>query len=320
MIARLKRKGKEFMNIIVTGGLGFIGSHIVDRLVQEGYQVYVIDNLSTGNENNLHPKTKWYQIDILDLEKLKSIFEEVKPVAVFHLAAQIDVQKSIQMPSFDAQSNIIGTLNILECCKIYQSKCIYSSSAAVYGTPHYLPVDEKHPIQPLSNYGISKFSPELYIQSYAKLYDLKYVILRYANVYGPRQMVKGEGGVISSFINKMINDEPPTIFGMGAQTRDFIFVKDVVSANLAALMLNVNSTCNISTNQRISVIDLFKSINQILNKKIVPDFKAERLGDIDHSCLDNSLSKAVLDWQPRFTFTEGLKETCHYVASNKQIS
>jgi UDP-glucose 4-epimerase len=314
MIARLNRKEKQFMNIIVTGGLGFIGSHIVDRLVQEGFHAYIIDNLSTGNMNNLHPKAKFYQIDILDLENLKSIFAEVKPVAVFHLAAQIDVQKSIQLPNFDAQNNIIGTLNILECCKIYQSRLIYSSSAAVYGTPHYLPVDEKHPIQPLSNYGISKFTPELYIKSYAKLYNLKYVILRYANAYGPRQMAYGEGGVISIFIDKMIHDESPTIFGMGAQTRDFIFVKDVVSANLAALNSGENCTCNISTNQRISVLDLFKSINQILNKKLVPIFKAERLGDIDHSCLDNSLSKVILNWQPKFTITEGLKETCHYVA------
>lgn len=306
------------MNVLVTGGLGFIGSHLVDQLIQNGFQVFIVDNLSSGSLQNLNSKAKFYHVDILDIEKMKLIFEDVKPVAVFHMAAQIDVQTSIIEPSFDAQNNIIGTINILECCKNYKSKLIYSSSAAVYGTPSYLPVNEKHTPQPLSNYGISKFTPELYIQCYAKLYYLHYTILRYANVYGPRQVAHGEGGVISIFIDKMIQGKSPTIYGDGTQTRDFIYVEDIVSANLAALELGKNKIYNISTNNQISVTNLFHLMKQILNTEIIPIFKTERLGDIKNSCLDNTLAKAELKWHSKFSITEGLIKTCQYFESNNR--
>ncbi|SFA72322.1 MULTISPECIES: GDP-mannose 4,6-dehydratase [unclassified Bacillus (in: firmicutes)] len=304
------------MKIIVTGGLGFIGSNLVDRLIKEGFDTHVIDNLSTGKLQFLNPRAKFYQSDVLDVQKLNLIFEEVKPNAVFHLAAQIDVQTSIHNPVLDAQMNILGTLNILELCKNYNSKLIYSSSAAVYGTPLYLPVCEQHLIHPLSNYGISKYTPELYIRSYAQLYSVKYTILRYSNVYGPRQMPKGEGGVISIFINKMIENEIPAIYGDGKQTRDFVYVEDVVSANLTALRAEQNGTYNISTNKRLSINEIFEIINSILNKNIVPEYKPERLGDITHSCLDNNLAKMELNWEPKYSIIKGLTKTCHFIQKN----
>lgn len=309
-------KEGELMKIIVTGGLGFIGSNLVDRLIKEGFDTHVIDNLSTGKLQFLNPRAKFYQSDVLDVQKLNLIFEEVKPNAVFHLAAQIDVQTSIHNPVLDAQMNILGTLNILELCKNYNSKLIYSSSAAVYGTPLYLPVCEQHLIHPLSNYGISKYTPELYIRSYAQLYSVKYTILRYSNVYGPRQMPKGEGGVISIFINKMIENEIPAIYGDGKQTRDFVYVEDVVSANLTALRAEQNGTYNISTNKRLSINEIFEIINSILNKNIVPEYKPERLGDITHSCLDNNLAKMELNWEPKYSIIKGLTKTCHFIQKN----
>jgi UDP-glucose 4-epimerase len=305
------KEGEE-MNVIVTGGAGFIGSNLVDRLINEGFDTYVIDNLSTGKRQFLNPRAKFYQSDILDAQKLKGVFEEVKPKAVFHLAAQIDVQTSIHNPNLDSQINILGTINIIELCKKYNSKLIYSSSAAVYGTPLNLPVSEQHPIHPLSNYGISKYTPELYIRCYAHLYNVKYTILRYANVYGPRQMPKGEGGVISIFINKMMNNDIPVVFGDGEHTRDFIYVEDVVAANLAALKTEKNGTYNIGTNKRISINELIEKLNTILNKKVVPEYKQERLGDINHSCLDNQLAKMELNWQPKYSIIEGLTKTCQF--------
>jgi UDP-glucose 4-epimerase len=313
-IKRNEKAMKEgvVMNVIVTGGAGFIGSNLVDRLIKEGFDTYIIDNLSTGKRQFLNPRATLYQSDILDVKKMEMIFEEVKPTAVFHLAAQIDIQTSIHNPVLDAQMNIIGTMNILELCKTYNSKLIYSSSAAVYGTPLYLPVCEQHIIHPLSNYGISKYTPELYIRCYAQLYNVKYTILRYSNVYGPRQMPKGEGGVISIFIDKMINNDIPVVFGDGEHTRDFIYVEDVVTANLSALNAEKSGTYNISTNKRISINELIEKINYILNKNIVPVYKQDRLGDIDHSCLDNQLAEMELNWQPKYSIIEGLTKTCQF--------
>lgn len=299
------------MKVIVTGGAGFIGSNLVDRLIEEGFDTYVIDNLSTGKKQFLNQKAKFFEADILNFHDIKLIFEKVKPEAVFHLAAQIDVQSSIKDPIMDAKKNIIGTINILELCKIYQSKLIYSSSAAVYGKPQYLPVDEQHLIQPLSNYGISKYTPELYIFSYGHLYNLKYTILRYANVYGPRQLPKGEGGVISIFIDKLKNNKVPIIYGDGNQSRDFIYVEDVVSANLSALFSEKNGIYNISTNKQISVKEVYQIISRILNKNILPNYQRERLGDITHSCLNNELAIKELNWYPKISVIDGLTKTCN---------
>ncbi|HEX3033100.1 MAG TPA: NAD-dependent epimerase/dehydratase family protein, partial [Bacillota bacterium] len=203
------------MKVLVTGGAGFIGSHIADKLVEKGHEVVVVDNLSTGSRDNVNAMCTFYELDITDA-RLEQIFCREKPQIVIHHAAQIEVPKSLAAPALDANVNILGTINILECCRRYGvTKLVYASSAAVYGTPAYLPIDEKHPISPLSNYGVSKYAAELYIKCYAQLYGVDYTVLRYANVYGPRQSHSGEGGVISIFASGLLAGKAPLIQGNG---------------------------------------------------------------------------------------------------------
>ncbi|AFK85625.1 MULTISPECIES: SDR family oxidoreductase [Thermoanaerobacterium] len=300
------------MNILVTGGAGFIGSNIVDLLIDNGYDVAVVDNLSTGKKENINKKARFYNIDITD-DDLYKVFEYEKIDIVIHHAAQIDIQRSINDPVFDAKVNIIGTINLLECCRKYDvKKIVYASSAAVYGDPEYLGVDEKHRVNPISYYGISKHTPEHYIKVYNELYGLKYTILRYANVYGIRQDPKGEGGVISIFIDKMLSGKNPVIFGDGNQTRDFIYVKDVAKANLLALEKGDNEIINISTNRSTTINELVEIMNKFMEKPLKPIYKEPRKGDILHSYLDNKKAKDVLRWKPDYSLEDGLKETIKY--------
>ena len=296
------------MKVLVIGGAGFIGSNIVDELIKQGYKTHVVDNLSSGRSEFVHPEAEFHLINILE-DKMDSLFARIRPDAVIHLAAQINVQKSIENSALDAEVNILGTLKIVELCKKYGCKLIYSSSAAVYGNPVYLPVDERHPVKPLSNYGISKYTPEMYISLYSQQYDLDYTILRYANVYGARQDAAGEGGVVSIFIKKMLNNESPVIFGNGEQTRDFIYVEDVAAANIAALEKDCRGVFNISSNHELTINSLVEEINRLLNTKLAPIHKKFRTGDILHSCLNNQLAQKKLGWEPKFSLKEGLKKT-----------
>jgi UDP-glucose 4-epimerase len=300
------------MEVLVTGGAGFIGSNIVDGLIEAGHQVIVVDNLSTGKKENLNDQAEFYNLDLRD-QKLKEVFKENEISHVIHHAAQIDVQHSINDPLFDAQNNILGTIKLLECCRAYKvKKIIYASSAAVYGEPDYLPVDEEHPIKAMSPYGISKHTPEHYIKMYNELYNLKYTIFRYANVYGPRQDPKGEGGVVSIFVDKMLAEERPVIFGDGQQTRDFVHVYDIVKANLLALDNGDNILVNISTQSRDSVNDLVDHLNQILPYEIKAIYQEARKGDILHSSLANGKAKKQLGWTPGYDFKDGLEQTVGY--------
>jgi len=300
------------MKVLVTGGAGFIGSNIVDELIDKGHQVTVVDNLSTGKKENLNDQAKFYQLDIREQE-LEEVFKENEITHVIHHAAQIDVQHSIKDPLFDAQNNILGTINLLECCIAYNvEKIIYASSAAVYGEPDYLPVDEEHPIKAMSPYGISKHTPEHYIKMYKELYNLKYTIFRYANVYGPRQDPKGEGGVVSIFVDKMLAEESPVIFGDGKQTRDFIHVYDIVKANLLALEKGDNILVNISTENRDSVNDLVDYLNEILPYNLETIYEEARKGDILHSSLANGKAKKLLGWTPDYELKAGLEQTVEY--------
>lgn len=300
------------MQVLVTGGAGFIGSNIVDQLLVKGHQVIIVDNLSTGKKENLNKKAKFYQLDLRN-EGLKEVFAENEITHVIHHAAQIDVQHSIKNPLFDAQSNILATLRLLEICREYGvEKIIYASSAAVYGEPDYLPIDEKHPINAMSAYGISKHTPEHYLKMYNQLYGLKYTILRYANAYGPRQDPKGEGGVVSIFVDQMLAEKRPQIFGDGEQTRDFIHVYDIVKANLLALNRGDNILANISTGSRDSVNDLVANLNELLPYNLEPVYKKARAGEIRHSSLANEEAKALLGWTPDYDFKAGLKQTVEY--------
>lgn len=265
-----------------------------------------------GSLNLSIKKQSFNNIDITD-KGLENVFEKEKPDFVIHHAAQIDIQKSIKDPVFDAKINILGTINLLECCRKYDvKKVIYASSAAVYGNPEYLGVDEKHRVYPISYYGISKHTPEHYFEVYHELYGLKYTVLRYANVYGIRQDPKGEGGVISIFIDKMLNGERPVIFGDGEQTRDFIYVKDVAKANLLALKKGDNEIINISTNKAITINELVDIMNEIMGTYLKPIYANSRKGDIVHSYLDNKKALSILEWKPEYRLEQGLKETIEY--------
>ncbi|MDB5053856.1 MAG: UDP-glucose 4-epimerase [Bacilli bacterium] len=300
------------LRILVTGGAGFIASNIVDALIELGHEVSILDNLSTGKLEYVNPKAALYQMDISD-DAIHSVFAQCRPEIVIHHAAQIDVQTSLNNPLLDAKINIMGTLALLEQCKIHQvRKFIYASSAAVYGAPDYLPVDEAHRLDPISFYGISKHTPEHYIRVYSEICSLDYTIFRYSNVYGIRQDPKGEGGVICIFLDKLLSGLTPTIYGDGEQTRDFIYVKDIVAANVAALTEGSRSLFNISRDEQISVNELLQKMCAILNKSINPTYTSARTGDILHSRLANAQAIKHLKWTPLYSIDQGLAETCAY--------
>ena len=305
-------KGGVLMKIIVTGGAGFIGSHIVDLLIAKGHDVSIIDSLVHGNKVNLNLNAKFYEIDIND-EKIIDIFQAEKPDVLIHEAAQISVPKSIEYPIYDARVNILGTINLLEACrKSGVSKVIYPASAAIFGEPKYLPIDENHPLDMMSGYGVSKHTVEHYLAVYSKLYGLKYTVLRYANVFGPRQDSTGEGGVVAVFCEKLLQGITPYIYGDGEQTRDFVFVKDVASANVMAALNCDNTIFNVCTGIKISVNELLLHMNRIIGQLISPVYMPEREGDIKHSYMTYKKINALLGWHPMHSIEDGLRETFEY--------
>jgi len=307
--------------ILITGGAGFIGSNIVDVLIDNGHEVVVLDNLSTGFHTNINPKAIFYNVDLRDEDKVRQIFELEKPDFVNHHAAQMDVRRSTREPIFDAQCNILGSLNlIIQSAATGVKKFIYASTGgAIYGEPKYLPVDENHPINPISQYGISKHTVEHYLYLYSVNHGLKYTVLRYPNVYGPRQNSHGEAGVIAIFTQKMLNNQRPTIFGDGNQTRDYTFVSDIVEANIFALTKGDNTIYNIGAGIEISVQQIFNSLRAILNKdaKEQPIYGDERIGEIQRVCLNATKVKRELGWIPKTDFHHGLKRTVEYYQHNK---
>lgn len=299
------------MKCLVTGGAGFIGSHLVDRLIKEGYEVAVIDNLSTGQRENLNKKAKFHKIDIQN-QKISQIFKKEKPEIVFHYAAQIDVGKSLKNPVFDSKVNILGTLNLLENCRKFKiKKFIFASSVGVYGELKILPVKESHPLNPISPYSVTKLAVEKYLNHY-RFQGLDSVILRYANVYGPRQVSAGEGGVIAIFIDKLLKGEKPIIFGRGEQTRDFLYVDDAVTAAFMALKPPPSSVYNFGTNKEISINSLLSLISRVSDQTIKPNFRPFRPGEIIKSRVDFSRAKKELGWQPKYSLEEGLEETIEW--------
>lgn len=296
------------MKVLVTGGAGFIGSELVRQLHNLKVRVAVLDSLTTGNKENLPPGITFYHGDVRDKDFVLSCLAQERPDIVFHLAAQVSVPFSIRNPSMDTDINVIGTLNLLEAVVKYRvKKLIFSSSAAVYGTPQYLPLTESHPIAPLSGYGVSKYSAEMYI----RLYGFEYTILRYGNVYGPGQLPGSKAGVVAIFINSLLTGLTPTIFGDGEQTRDFIYVKDVAVASILAMGKAKNLTLNIGTNHSTSIKELYDHIAKALGIAIEPKYEARRRQDILHSFLDASLARRYLKWTPIYNLEVGLKDTLY---------
>lgn len=296
------------MRIAVTGGAGFIGSHLTDRLLELGHQVLVIDNLSTGKRENLNPYASFAQLDVLQTDDITSLLESFLPDTVYHLAAQTSVSISMKDPLKDAAINVMGTINMLTACvHVGVRKFVFASSAAVYGMPVSLPISEEHALEPLSPYGLSKKTCELYIRLTCTQHNLSHSILRYANVYGPRQDSNGEAGVISIFTDRQLNGRGVSVFGNGHQTRDFIYVKDLVAANIAAMELDENVTLNIGTGIQTAISEVIRCLEHTSFPMTV-EYAEKRLGDLEHSTLNNSKAVQQLKWSPRYTFLDGMSE------------
>jgi len=307
------------MKILVTGGAGFIGSHVVDAYIHQGFEVVIIDDLSTGRRENLNPNAKFYQLDIRSPD-VNKIFEIEQFDAVNHHAAQMDVRRSVADPYFDADVNIMGSINLIECSKQFGIKrFIYiSSGGAVYGEPEYLPCDEDHPVNPICQYGISKHTVEHYLFLYRMNYGMNYTVLRYPNVYGPRQNPEGEAGVVAIFLGEMVSGKQVTINGDGEQQRDFVFVSDCAWANVLALTTdNNNGIYNLGSNHGTSVNDIFNSLRSITGYTHEPKYGPAKLGETRKIYLDASRIHNEMGWIPTIEMNEGLLRTAEYVRNSE---
>jgi len=295
---------EDSKNVLITGGAGFIGSHVCDLLIKKGYKIIVVDNLSSGFNYNLNKNAKFYNLDI-NSPDLENVFKENKIDYVFHFAAQANVSFSTKFPTVDATENILGSINILQFAKKYGvKKFIPASTAAVYGVPKHLPVDETHDTTCLSFYGISKLTME----KYTELFGIDYIIFRFANVYGPRQSAHGEAGVVAIFADKMKKKEDITIHGDGEQTRDFVYVSDIADACLSAIESDIkNEIINVSTNTAISINKLFEIMSKNYCYKKSAIHTQERIGDIKHSILDNKKCINLLGVTPKTSVETGLE-------------
>ncbi len=300
------------MKILVTGGCGFIGSHIVDAYLDMGHKVAVIDNLSTGDIKNLNARAKFFKEDICN-KNIKKIFEQEKFDIINHHAAQINVRTSVDDPIFDANVNIMGSLNLLDLAMKYSiKKFIFASSGgAVYGEPDRFPITEDFSINPTSPYGLSKATIERYVLIFSKLKNFDYVIFRYSNVYGPRQISKSEAGVISIFIEQILNSRKCVVFGDGNQTRDYVYVNDVVNANIEALECK-SAILNIGTGIETSVNDLINILSDITTKNVDHEHDAPRSGDVFRNIVDTSRAATTIYWMPKTILKQGIKKTFDY--------
>jgi UDP-glucose 4-epimerase len=302
------------MKILVTGGAGFIGSHVVDLYLEHGHEVVVVDDLSTGHRANVHPKAKFYPFDIRRPE-LDEVFAAERPQVVNHHAAQMSVRVSVDRPLFDADVNVLGSLNVLECSRRHGvERVIYiSSGGAVYGEPVYLPCDEEHPVDPICPYGVTKHVVEHYLHLYRVNYGLRYLVLRYPNVYGPRQDPAGEAGVVAIFTGQMLAGKPVTINGDGTQERDFVFVGDCARANLAGLdPAAPTGIFNLGSGGGTSILEIFRQLQQITAYGAPPHFAPAKLGETYRIFLTAAKARRDLAWEPTVDLATGLQQTVEY--------
>ncbi len=309
------------MKILVTGGAGFIGSHVVDALVEAGHTVHVVDDLSGGRIENVNAAVELHRLDIRSAEAA-ALFETHRYEALFHLAAQMDVRRSVADPRFDADVNIGGFLNLMEAGrKAGLKKVVFSSTGgAIYGEPDYAPQDESHPLRPISPYGITKLTTEKYLYYYRHAYGIDYVALRYGNVYGPRQNPHGEAGVVAIFIQRLMSGELPVIYGDGSQTRDYVFVGDVVNANVAALGFGGSGIFNVGTAVETDVNRLFGIIRDRLAPDVETQYAPARPGEQMRSILDYGQTESALGWSPKVDITSGLNLTVDWFESLAKVS
>lgn len=304
------------MKILVTGGAGFIGSHVVDTYINDGHDVVVIDDLSTGHREFLNPQATFHQIDIRSKE-LRDIFEKEQPELVNHLAAQIDVRRSVTEPMFDAEVNIIGGINLLECAvKQKVKKFIFASTGgAIYGEPETLPAPEECAPRPKSHYATSKLAFEHYLGLYNRLYDLPYTVLRFPNVYGPRQSPEGEAGVCAILTGLMLQGKRPILFGFGEPTRDYVYVGDIARGNLLAIDKGEGEIINLGSAKGVSVRELFDHIKELTGYQGDADEQPLRPGEVSHTYITGDKAKQILGWEPQVSLGEGLAHTVDYIRS-----
>jgi UDP-glucose 4-epimerase len=309
------------VKVLVTGGAGFIGSHVVDTYIANGYEVVVVDDLSTGRTSNLNPAAAFYKMDIRS-SGLAEVIEKEKPDSINHHAAQMDVRRSVVDPMFDADVNVRGSINLIECARRYGVKrFVYiSTGGAVYGEPVYLPCDEEHPINPICPYGASKHTVEHYLYMYQVNYGLDYTVIRYPNVYGPRQDPHGEAGVVAIFTGMMMNGEQVTINGDGDQTRDFVYVGDCARASLLALTReDTNGIFNLGCGSGTSVNQIFNALKRITGYQLDAVHGPAKLGETSHIYLDASKARRFLGWVPSVSLEEGLEKTVEYFSTVERV-
>ncbi|MCS6884738.1 MAG: NAD-dependent epimerase/dehydratase family protein [Acidobacteriota bacterium] len=304
------------MKILVTGAAGFIGSHIVDAYVAAGHEVVAVDDLSTGLRENVNSRARFYELSICN-SQLDELVADEKPEVINHHAAQIDVRKSVTSPCFDAEVNILGSLRLLEAAKVAGTQFVIfaSTGGAIYGEQDYYPADEEHPLRPLSPYGVAKLAVEKYLTYYHLVHGIEYVALRYSNVYGPRQNPKGEAGVVAIFCEKILCGTQPIINGTGLQTRDYVYIDDVVRANLAVLSANkqaINRPFNIGTGVETNVVTVFKLLKELIGSDVEQVHGPAKPGEQMRSVLDCKQAAVLLGWQAEVTLQEGLRRTVEY--------
>ena len=301
------------MRILVTGGAGFIGSHLVDGFINAGHQVAVIDDLSSGRRENLNPQARFYQLDVQD-PAVGDLFRRETPEVMCHHAAQMDVRRSVADPRFDARVNLLGLLNLMENARQHGLKRVLfaSTGGAIYGEQDIYPAPETHKTEPLSPYGVAKLASERYLFFYYATYGISYTAMRYANVYGPRQNPHGEAGVVAIFTEKLLRGEHPVINGDGTQTRDYVYVGDLVRANLAALQSDFVGAVNLGTGIETDVNTIFRLLARLCGSSLAERHGPPKLGEQLRSVIDNAQAQRVLRWQPQVSLEDGLRHTVDF--------